>query len=257
MREQICEVGRRVWQREYIASNDGNISVRLDDDKVLCTPTLVSKGFMKPDDLALVTLDGKQVGGRLPMTSEVKVHLEMYRQRGDARAVVHVHPPHATAFAVARQPVPKCILPEIEVFLGEIPVVPYATPGTQEFADAVIPFMEHHNAFLLTNHGALTVGADPFECYYRMETVEQYCKILILAKQIGDWTQIDPNKVMDLLRIRQKLGHKDRRVLQDAELCSYGVPGEQCAAAREGADGDKAFIEEVVRRVVERLKTRS
>ena len=170
MREAMCEVGRRVWRREYVASNDGNFSVRLDENRVLCTPTLVSKGFMKPEEMAVVNMGGAQVSGRLPMTSEVKVHLEMYRRRPDVRAVVHVHPPNATAFAVAKRPLPKCVLPEIEVFLGEIPIVPYATPGTQDFADAVIPFLQHHHAFLLSNHGALTIGRDPFECYYRMET---------------------------------------------------------------------------------------
>lgn len=256
MREAFCEIGRRVWQREYIASNDGNFSVKLSEDRVLCTPTLVSKGFMKPQDLCIITPDGVQVSGRLRMTSEVKVHLEIFRKRPDAKAIIHVHPPNATAFAVARHPVPKCILPEIEVFLGEIPIVPYATPGTQDFADVVTPFLQHHNGFLLTNHGALTIGDDPFEAYYRMETIEQYCRILVLAKQIGDWNQIIPDKVVDLLKIREKLGQKDRRVTQGADLCSIGVPGERELGTPSMAGDENALIEEITRRVTERLRGR-
>jgi L-fuculose-phosphate aldolase len=249
MREALCEIGRRIWMREYVASNDGNFSVRLAEDRVLCTPTMVSKGFMKPADLPVITMEGRQLSGRLPMTSEIKAHLEIMRHRPDVRAIVHAHPPNATAFAVAREPVPKCVLPEIEMFIGELPMTPYATPGTRDFAESLVPFLRHHNAFLLASHGALTVGADPFEAYYRMETIEQYCRILILAKQIGGWTQIAPERVLDLLLIREKLGWPDRRVTQGADLCSPGVPpaGADCA-------GDmQALIAEVVRRVLERL----
>lgn len=252
MREALCEIGRRIWQREYVASNDGNFSVRLDENTVLCTPTLVSKGFMKPEDLPIITMDGEQIRGRLKMTSEVKMHLEMFRQREDIRAVVHAHPPNATAFAVARRPVPKCILPEIEVFIGEIPIAPYETPGTQDFANVLKPFLANHSAFLLTNHGAVTCGRDPFEAYYRMETIEQYCRILVLAKQIGEWTTIDPVKVRDLFRIREKLGYTERRSDEpDTAICQMGVPGETGVAAP--ASGDSQLVEEVVRRVLDRL----
>lgn len=250
MREALCEIGRRVWQREYVAANDGNFSVKLTDDIVLCTPTLVSKGFMKPEDLVLITPDGEHISGRLRMTSEIRMHLEIMRRRPDVRSVVHSHPPNATAFAVARRPIPKCILPEIEVFIGEIPIVPYETPGTQDFATVLHPFLEHHNCYLLTNHGAVTVGKDPFEAYYRMETIEQYCRILILAKEIGDWQHIERDKVMDLLKIREKLGYKDRRVEEKCDLCEIGVPGEQQLA---GKNGEQELVQEIVRRVLDRL----
>lgn len=253
MRGVLCEVGRRVWQREYIASNDGNFSVLLEPDRVLCTPTMVSKGFMKPDELPVVTLDGRQLSGPLRMTSEVKAHLEIYRRRPDVRAVVHVHPPHATAFAVAGRPLPKCILPEIELFIGEIPMTPYATPGTAEFAETLRPFLARHNAFLLTNHGALTVGADPLECYFRMETLEQYCRILILAAGLGGWRQIDEARVMELLRLREKLGTVDRRLEQGDCLCATGVPGEPVPAAPPGAELER-LVEEIAARVLERLR---
>lgn len=251
MREALCEIGRRIWQREYVAANDGNFSVRLDEKTVLCTPTLVSKGFMRPDDLVLITPDGEHIRGRLKMTSEIKMHLTVFRRRPDIRAVIHAHPPNATAFAVARHPVPKCVLPEIEVFIGEIPIAPYETPGTQTFADSLIPFLEDHTAFLLTNHGAVTIGRDPFEAYYRMETIEQYCRILLLAKQVGDWGTIDAAKVRDLFRIREKLGLKERRSsAPDSDICVMGVPGETGISAPAP---QQAIVEEVVRRVMARL----
>ena len=177
MREALCEIGKRIWQREYVASNDGNFSVRLDENTVLCTPTLVSKGFMKPEDLPIITMEGEQLRGRLKMTSEIKMHLEMFKQRDDIRSVIHAHPPNATAFAVARHPVPKCILPEIEVFIGEIPIAPYETPGTQDFANVLRPFLKHHNAFLLTNHGAVTCGRDPL-CQHMRGTTRRLPEFL-------------------------------------------------------------------------------
>lgn len=253
MREALCEIGQRIWQREYVAANDGNFSVRLSEDLVLCTPTLVSKGFMKPEHLCLVTLDGNQISGPLKVTSEVKVHLAVMKACPEVRAVIHAHPPNATAFAVARQPLPKCVLPEIEVFIGEIPVVPYATPGTQDFADVVIPFVKHHNSFLLTNHGALTLGVEPYQAYYRMETIEQYCRILILSKQVGDWEHIERDKVGDLLKIREKLGYQDRRIVEKCDLCETGVPGEQIAGGSSAGSDDPKLVQQIVERVLARL----
>ena len=255
MREALCEVGRRVWQREYIASNDGNFSVRLDSDRILATPTMVSKGFMLPDELPVVTLDGHQLSGPLRVTSEVKAHLEIYRLRPDVRAVVHVHPPHATAFAVARKPLPKCILPEIELFLGEIPLTSYATPGTDEFAATLRPYLAKHNAFVLTNHGALTVGGDPFECYYRMETLEQYCRILLLAASLGGWQQISEAQAMELLRLREKLGVVDRRLETNECLCSTGVPPVQgFKDDHREAQQMESLIDDITSRVLQALR---
>lgn len=244
-REALCEIGRRVWQREYIASNDGNFSVRLGPDRILCTPTMVSKGFMKPDELPIVDMQGALISGPKLPTSEIRIHLAIYRHRPDVRAVVHVHPPHATAFAVVRRNLPKCVLPEVEVFLGEIPLVPYATPGTQEFADVAVPYLQNHNAFLLTNHGAITVGGDPFEAYYRMETVEQYCRILILAAHLGDLQQLDMHAMSELLRLRQKLGYVDRRLSQPPpRWCEPGV----------NPQPPEDLIQTIITRVLQRLK---
>lgn len=255
LREALCEIGRRVWQREYVAANDGNFSVRLSPTEILCTPTMVSKGFMKPEELAVVSPDdGRLLRGPLRATSEIKMHLEIYRRRPDVQAVVHVHPPHATAFALVGHAVPKCILPESEIFLGEVPIAEYETPGTQTFAETLTPFLQTCDAFLLASHGAVTVGRDPFEAYYRMETLDQYCRILLLARQLGDWTQISPPKVRELLDIRRKLGFRDtpRCSLPDSELCRPGVSGEQAAQSTD-AMPDRELVEQIVREVLARL----
>lgn len=251
LREALCEIGRRIWQREYVAANDGNFSVRLSEHEILCTPTLVSKGFMKPEQMAVITPDNKLIRGPLPQTSEIRMHLEIYRRRPDVNAVVHSHPPNATAFAVAKQPVPKCVLPEIEVFLGEIPIAPYETPGTQQFAETLTPFLPHYNAFLLASHGAVTCGKDPFEAYYRMETIEQYCRILLLTAQIGGWSQIDPVKVRELWSIREKLGSTPdpRKPLGNEQVCVSGVKGEESGRTQVPQE----MIAEITRRVVEKL----
>ena len=152
-REQMCEIGRRIYNKGFAAANDGNISFRLGEDRVLCSPTRVSKGFMKPDDLCIVDLDGKQVSGKRKRSSEILLHLTIMKARADVRSVVHCHPPHATAFAVAREPIPKCVLPEIEVFLGEVAISPYETPGGQSFADTVLPYVKDTDTILLANHG--------------------------------------------------------------------------------------------------------
>ncbi|MCC7391946.1 class II aldolase/adducin family protein [Candidatus Sumerlaeota bacterium] len=220
LRGALCEVGRRVWQKNYVASNDGNFSFRIAENAVLCTPTMISKGFMKPEDMVIVDLQGNQIGGSRKATSEIKIHLFIYQRRPDVYSVVHVHPPHATAFAVTRQELPKCVLPEIELFLGEIPLVPYATTGTWEFAHSIAPWVENHDAFLLTNHGAVTVGLDPYDAYYKMETLDQYCRILLLAAQAGDWNRIDHAGMMELLRVKEKLGVPDPR---GVDFCAPGA----------------------------------
>jgi L-fuculose-phosphate aldolase len=210
-REALCEVGRRVWQRGFVASNDGNFSFRLSEDRVLCTPTLLSKGFMKPDDLVIVDLDGNHVAGKRRGTSEVRIHLYIYQNRPDVHSVVHVHPPHATAFTIAKQELPKCVLQEVDLFIGEIPMAPYETTGTWKFAETIAPWVRHHDCFLLTNHGAVTIGQDPFDAYYKMETLDQYCRILLLARQLGDWQTINMRGIEELLQLKKRLGIADKR----------------------------------------------
>jgi len=167
LKELICEIGRRVYNRGFAAANDGNISIRVGENEVLCSPTMICKGFMTPDDLCAVDLDGNQIAGKRKRTSEILLHLAIMKHRPDVKAVVHCHPPHATAFAVAREPIPQCILPEIEVFMGEVPIAPYETPGGQKFAETVVPFLKGTNTIILTNHGTVSFGAHLEEAYWK------------------------------------------------------------------------------------------
>ena len=212
LREQMCEIGRRIYAKGFAAANDGNISYRLAEDRVLCSPTRVSKGYLKPDDLCIVDLDGNQVSGKKKRSSEILLHLTIMKARADVRSVVHCHPPHATAFAVAREPIPKCILPEIEVFLGEIAISPYETPGSQSFADTVLPFVKDTDTILLANHGTVTYGTDLEDAYFKTEIIDAYCRILILAKQIGRVHYYTDEKAAELIRLKPKLGIPDPRL---------------------------------------------
>ena len=157
-RADIVEVGRRLWERGYVASNDGNISVRLDDHRLITTPKSVSKGFMTPDMMVVTDLDGKKISGERDPSSELKMHLEVYRNRPDARAVVHAHPPTATGFAVAGIPLDRAVLAEVITTLGSIPIAEYATPSTEELPAAVRKYVKAHDGLLLANHGALALG---------------------------------------------------------------------------------------------------
>ncbi len=226
LREQMCEIGRRLYNTGFAAANDGNISYRLGEDRVLCSPTRVSKGYMKPDDLCIVDLDGKQVSGKRNRSSEILLHLTIMKARADVRSVVHCHPPHATAFAVAREPIPKCVLPEIEVFLGEIAISPYETPGGQSFADTVLPFVKDTDTILLANHGTVTYGSDLEDAYFKTEIIDAYCRILILAKQLGRVHYYTDEKAAELLRLKPKLGIADPRLergLENCDLCGNSL----------------------------------
>jgi L-fuculose-phosphate aldolase len=218
-RELMCEIGRRIYNKGFAAANDGNISFRLDENRVLCTPTRVSKGFMKPDDLCIVDLDGKQVSGKRKRSSEILLHLTVMRARADVRSCVHCHPPHATAFAVAREPIPKCVLPEIEVFLGEVAISPYETPGGQKFADTVLPFVKDTETILLANHGTLTYGTDLEDAYFKTEIIDAYCRILLLAKQLGRVNYYDDEKAAELIKLKPGLGIPDPRLTRGLENC--------------------------------------
>ncbi|GIW79722.1 MAG: L-fuculose-phosphate aldolase [Gemmatales bacterium] len=226
LREQICEIGRRVYNKGFAAANDGNISVRLNDREVLCTPTMVSKGFMKPEDLCVVDYDGNQLRGTKRRTSEILLHLAVYKTRADVQAVVHCHPPHATAFAVAREPIPKCILPEVEVFLGEVPMAEYATPGTQEFANTIIPYVKDCNTIILANHGTVTFGPDVEKAYFNSEIIDAYCHILLLARQLGRINYFTEAETKELLDIKKRLGYDDPRLRCDnCDLCGNSIFG--------------------------------
>jgi L-fuculose-phosphate aldolase len=226
LREEMCEIGRRVYNKGFAAANDGNISYRLSEDRVLCTPTRVSKGFMKPDDLCIVDLDGKQVSGKRKRSSEILLHLTIMKTRPDVKSCVHCHPPHATAFAVAHEPIPKCTMPEFEVFLGEVAITPYETPGTQAFADTVVPYIKDTDVILLANHGTITAGNDLMDAYFKTEIIDAYCRILILAKQIGSVNYYSDAKAAELLKFKPGLGIRDVRLergLENCDLCGNSM----------------------------------
>ena len=185
LRAEICEVGRRVYARGYVASNDGNISARLDDRHLLATPKSVSKGFMTPDMMVVTDMQGQKVAGHRDASTELKMHLAVYETRPDINAVVHAHPPLSTGFAVAGVPLNKSSLAEIIFSLGSVPIAEYATPSTQELPDAVKKYITAHDGLLLANHGALTAGQDLMNAYFKMETMEHFAQITLVARQLG------------------------------------------------------------------------
>jgi L-fuculose-phosphate aldolase len=220
IKEWICEIGRRVYNRGFAAANDGNISYRIGENEVLCSPTMICKGFMTPDDICMVDLDGNQLAGKKKRTSEILLHLTIMKERPDVKAVVHCHPPHATAFSVAREAIPQCVLPEIEVFMGEVPLAPYETPGGQSFADTVKPFLTATNTIILTNHGTVSFGKTLEEAYWKTEILDAYCRILILSKQLGGITYLDEQKSRELLDLKKRLGFDDPRFhFENCDLC--------------------------------------
>jgi L-fuculose-phosphate aldolase len=270
LKEQICETGRRVYAKGFAAANDGNISVRLSDREIMCTPTMVSKGFMKPEDICKVDYDGKQLAGTRKRSSEILLHLAVYKNRPDVHAVVHCHPPHATAFAVAGVPIPHCVLPEVEVFLGQVPTALYDTPGTQRFAETIVPHLKASNTIILANHGTVTFGPDLEKAYWNSEIIDAYCKILILAKQLGNVNYFTQGQTKELLDLKKRLGYDDVRFAQgeDCDLCSNNAFGrgyaEPAAAAckcevgsgKGSANGHTATApnaEELVRVITDRV----
>lgn len=219
VKQDICDIGRRIYSRGFAAANDGNITVRIGDNEVLCTPTMHCKGFLKPDDISTVDMQGNQIAGRKKRSSEALLHLEIYRQRPELKSVVHCHPPHATAFAVAREPIPQCVLPEVEVFLGDVPITKYETPGGQAFADTIIPFVKKTNVIILANHGTVSFGENVERAYWWTEILDAYCRILILSKSLGGVRYLSEEKERELLDLKQKWGFTDPRLTSEYENC--------------------------------------
>lgn len=182
--EHICEIGRRMYARELVAATDGNISVRTDNG-IIITPSLMNKGFMTPCDLLLIDMNGSVIKGNKKPSSELKMHLAIYKERQDINAVVHAHPVAASAFAINGRAINQRYMAEAVMTLGVIPVAPYAQPSTDEVAKSLIPFIKGHNGVLLANHGAVTWGRDLTEAHNFMEQLEFYCKTVILAEMIG------------------------------------------------------------------------
>lgn len=237
LKEQICDIGRRLWEREYVDGNGGNISIRLSDELVLCTPTLISKGFMKPVDMCLVDMNGNQKAGGRKSTSEILMHLAIMKSQPKAKACVHCHPPYATAFAVAGVTPPTCMIPEIEVFIGEVPIAPYHTPGTPELGRKIAEMADKHNTILMANHGVVSWSHSVEDAYFKMEILEAYCRTVVVASQLGAGLKtFSPSQLNELLDLKRKMDIPDSRYgLKECELCdnSEWRPGAACAVSQK------------------------
>ena len=213
LRQRVCDIGRRMYERGFVAASDGNISVRLGGGRFLCTPSGVSKGYMSPGMLCVVDGDGKQLDGPAPRTSEVLMHLEIFRQRPDVNAVTHAHPPHATAFAIAGVAPPAGVMPEVEIFLGPVPLAKYAAPGSAALAQSILPHLKDKaNTILLANHGVVSFDKDLEQAYFHLETIDSYCRILLLAGQVGQVCKLSNRQIEELLQIKKSLGIDDPRL---------------------------------------------
>lgn len=205
-REIICEIGRRMYNRNYVAANDGNISIRCSEHAIWATPTGVSKGFMSPEMLVKLDLEGNVIEGYTKPSSEIKMHLKVYNENIEVGAVVHAHPPVATAFSVVRKELQKPVLPEAIVLLGCVPVAEYGMPGSDEVPEAIKPYCKTNNALLLANHGALTWGRDGMEAYFRMESLEHYATVLMHTKTLGGAVELNKEQIESLIELRTSMG---------------------------------------------------
>jgi L-fuculose-phosphate aldolase len=230
IKAEICAVGRKLWMRQFVDGNGGNISYRIGPNEVICTPTLVSKFDLTPGDLCLVDLEGNQIAGTKPRTSEIFLHLEIYKAVPEAKAAVHCHPPHATAYAITGRVPPNLVIPEFEVFIGKVAISPYETPGTEAFAQTVLPFVKQHNTVLLSNHGIVCWADTITHAEWYAEVLETYCWTLMLAAQLGSpISYISEQKGSDLLAIKKRLGLPDVRFdpsrMQECQLSELEMPG--------------------------------
>ena len=268
LKHRMVDMGRRMWERGYTDGNGGNLTIRVGDNLVLCTPTLISKGFMQPEDMALIDLDGNQLAGTRKRTSECLTHMAIMKRQPAAKACCHAHPPHATAFAVAGVQPPTCMIPEAEVFLGQIGMAEYQTPGTPANAKAVGEAAIEHMSVLMINHGVITWGKDIEDAYWKMENTDAYCQTVLLATQLkgADLLTITGGQAKELIDLRASLGMQDKRAdWKECELCDNSEfrPGVVCqipqgnGGASGGSTGTQRNedAEEVVRAVTEEILT--
>ncbi len=271
IKEEIVATGKKLWQRQYVDGNGGNISYRIGPNEVLCTPTLCSKYDLTPEKICLVDLEGNQLAGTASRTSEIFLHLEIYKAVPEAKGVVHCHPPHATVYAITGRVPPSGIVPEFDVFVGAVALAPYETPGTQRFAETVLPFVKNYNTVLLGNHGIVCWADTVTHAEWYAEVLETYCWTLTIATaQLGvPVSRIPSAKTEDLLRIKKRLGLPDPRftpgvcqLAEDPDSPSDGItlmPPRPCSCAvtsartcpAAGGASEEASVEEIVRDVTE------
>ncbi len=229
IKKEICEIGRRIWMREYCDGNGGNISARIGPDRFICTPTGVSKGFMTPDMLCMVDGEGRQVAGTWKRSSEITTHLAIYHTTPEAASVCHAHPCHAGAFAIKGMQPPPRLIPELEVFVGTVGMAEYKTPGSPEMAESIKPLAPTHQSIIMGNHGVITWGKSVEDAYFKMEITDAYCRTVILAQSIPGGTSIPCEKIGELLELKKGLGLPDPRYgLKPAELCEVDPWTQMC-----------------------------
>ena len=261
---QICEMGRRLWQREYVDGNGGNMAIRVGEDIAICTPTLVSKGSLKPEDMCLVDFQGNQLCGTKKRTSEILMHLQIMQKQPQAVATCHCHPPYATGFAVAGIVPPTCMVPEYEVFVS-VGIAPYRTPGTPEMGKLVAELVDKYNTVLMANHGVVSWSHNNLEeAYWRMEIVEAYCRTVLVTAQLGKTPNtFTPEQLKDLLKIKQSLGYVDPRYgMKECELCDNDEwrPGIACnvdstVKTSGGLDADaEAAVKAITDQILAKIK---
>ena len=256
LKEQMCEIGRRIWLKGFCAGNEGNHSYRIGENRVLCTPTGISKGFLKPDDICVTDMEGKQISGKRKRTSEMLLHLVIYKARPDVKAVIHSHPPHATAFAVANVDLPTCIHPEAEVFLGAVKTAKYVRPGDARLGESILPYVKDSNTIILQNHGTVSFDVDLESAYYKLEIVDAYSRILILAKQIGSIRPLDGNEMKELLELKVKFGLNEPRLKDGGKGFSCNTDFLSRIADEVGQKGRVATAEGGTAPIKPRLSTR-
>ncbi len=224
-KQEMIEIGNRIWQRGYCAGNEGNHSMRIGPDRVLCTATGVTKGFLTPDMVCLVDMDGNHLekGGKYKPSSEVKIHLEIYKKRDDIKAVVHSHPPHATAFALVGMPIPEGIHPEAEVFLGRVPFADFAMPSKMALADSITPLIkEDTNSIIMGNHGVVCFSTTLEQAYFKLEILDSYCRVLLLTRSLGKPNLLTNDQMTELLEVKASFGGKDERLSCVSSGCASG-----------------------------------
>jgi L-fuculose-phosphate aldolase len=244
-RQDVVEVGRWIWQKGWIAANDGNITVRLSEDRILATPTGVCKGLMKPDDLIVCDMQGSKIAGEKERTSEIAMHLTIYEMRPDVTAIVHAHPPVATGYAVAGRALDTALLPEVVIGLGCVPLAEYGLPGTPELTGGMLPYIPSYDAILMQNHGVVSFGEDLTKAFFRMETVEHFARISLVAELLGGARALPRQEVQKLLDARSRYGVPDRKgVDPDSPVCA-----EEAADKAQPVNRSEiaAVIEEVLR----------
>ena len=260
IKKQICDIGKRIYNRGMVANNDGNISVKISDNEFLCTPTGVSKGFMTPEFICKVDRDGKvlQANAGFKPSSEIKMHMRVYKERPDVKSVVHAHPMYATAFAIAGIPLTQPIMPEAVIALGCVPIAKYGTPSTNEIPDAVSEYVQYFDAVLLENHGALTFSDSLLSAYNKMESVEFYAQLLYLSRQLGGPKELSKDQVERLYEIRRQFGLKGKHPANVCVNAKNGKPschscGGNCSHSETNISSDEDAVAAITRKVMKEL----